>query len=142
MHTHTYINIHACIYQKQKILLYVSTTAYNFINHAFFLFSTLNLNQRDIRRPGEQREEHIGRVLGNVAPSMLLCSLSESVCFFLGENFPLIFNSDSSHKTQEQEKFYFYKIMDRNEEHLLQCLTFTHMCMSAKHTASDMYHPN
>ncbi|XDV48718.1 hypothetical protein PO909_018097 [Leuciscus waleckii] len=40
--------------------------------------------QRDMRRPGEQREEHIGRVLGNVAPSMLLCSLSESVCFFLG----------------------------------------------------------
>ncbi|KAF5891030.1 Niemann-Pick C1-like protein 1, partial [Clarias magur] len=40
--------------------------------------------QRDVRRPGEQREEHIGRVLGNVAPSMLLCSMSESVCFFLG----------------------------------------------------------
>ncbi|XP_051950423.1 NPC1-like intracellular cholesterol transporter 1 [Xyrauchen texanus] len=40
--------------------------------------------QRDMRRPGEKREEHIGRVLGNVAPSMLLCSLSESVCFFLG----------------------------------------------------------
>uniref|UniRef100_A0A665U444 NPC1 like intracellular cholesterol transporter 1 n=1 Tax=Echeneis naucrates TaxID=173247 RepID=A0A665U444_ECHNA len=40
--------------------------------------------QRDVRRPGETREQHIGRVLGNVAPSMLLCSLSESVCFFLG----------------------------------------------------------
>ncbi|XP_070760304.1 NPC1-like intracellular cholesterol transporter 1 [Enoplosus armatus] len=40
--------------------------------------------QRDARRPGERREEQIGRVLGNVAPSMLLCSLSESVCFFLG----------------------------------------------------------
>lgn len=40
--------------------------------------------QRDVRRPGERREEQIGRVLGNVAPSMLLCSLSESVCFFLG----------------------------------------------------------
>uniref|UniRef100_A0A8C2EM63 NPC1 like intracellular cholesterol transporter 1 n=1 Tax=Cyprinus carpio TaxID=7962 RepID=A0A8C2EM63_CYPCA len=40
--------------------------------------------QRDMRRTGEKREEHIGRVLGNVAPSMLLCSLSESVCFFLG----------------------------------------------------------
>ncbi|KAM8760598.1 NPC1-like intracellular cholesterol transporter 1 [Acanthopagrus schlegelii] len=40
--------------------------------------------QRDVRRPTETREEHIGRVLGNVAPSMLLCSLSESVCFFLG----------------------------------------------------------
>ncbi|XP_034025439.1 NPC1-like intracellular cholesterol transporter 1 [Thalassophryne amazonica] len=40
--------------------------------------------QRDIPRSGEKREEQIGRVLGNVAPSMLLCSLSESVCFFLG----------------------------------------------------------
>ncbi|KAG7270633.1 hypothetical protein CRUP_010928 [Coryphaenoides rupestris] len=40
--------------------------------------------QRDMRRPGESREGHIGRVLGNVAPSMLLCSLSESICFFLG----------------------------------------------------------
>ncbi|XP_030646365.1 NPC1-like intracellular cholesterol transporter 1 [Chanos chanos] len=40
--------------------------------------------QRDIRKPGEKREAQIGRVLGNVAPSMLLCSLSESVCFFLG----------------------------------------------------------
>ncbi|XP_068461309.1 NPC1-like intracellular cholesterol transporter 1 [Clinocottus analis] len=40
--------------------------------------------QRDMRRPGEKREEQIGRVLGNVAPSMFLCSLSETVCFFLG----------------------------------------------------------
>ncbi|XP_076020863.1 NPC1-like intracellular cholesterol transporter 1 [Genypterus blacodes] len=40
--------------------------------------------QRDVRRHREKREEQIGRVLGNVAPSMLLCSLSESVCFFLG----------------------------------------------------------
>ncbi|KAI1900901.1 hypothetical protein AGOR_G00054610 [Albula goreensis] len=40
--------------------------------------------QRDQRRTHETREEQIGRVLGNVAPSMLLCSLSESICFFLG----------------------------------------------------------
>ncbi|XP_036434323.1 NPC1-like intracellular cholesterol transporter 1 [Colossoma macropomum] len=40
--------------------------------------------QRDVRQPGEMREEQIGRVLGSVAPSMLLCSMSESVCFFLG----------------------------------------------------------
>ncbi|XP_063787980.1 NPC1-like intracellular cholesterol transporter 1 [Pseudophryne corroboree] len=40
--------------------------------------------QRDERKEGERREEQIGRVLGNVAPSMLLCSLSESLCFFLG----------------------------------------------------------
>uniref|UniRef100_A0A6I8PF59 NPC1 like intracellular cholesterol transporter 1 n=1 Tax=Ornithorhynchus anatinus TaxID=9258 RepID=A0A6I8PF59_ORNAN len=40
--------------------------------------------QRIPRHPGERREEHIGRVLGSVAPSMLLCSLSETICFFLG----------------------------------------------------------
>ncbi|XP_020839715.1 NPC1-like intracellular cholesterol transporter 1 [Phascolarctos cinereus] len=40
--------------------------------------------QRLPRLPGEQREMHIGRVLGSVAPSMLLCSLSEAICFFLG----------------------------------------------------------
>ncbi|XP_035246328.1 NPC1-like intracellular cholesterol transporter 1 [Anguilla anguilla] len=40
--------------------------------------------QRDERRLGESREEQIGRVLGHVAPSMLLCSMSESICFFLG----------------------------------------------------------
>jgi hypothetical protein len=41
--------------------------------------------QRLPRMPGEQREAHIGRTLGSVAPSMLLCSLSEAICFFLGE---------------------------------------------------------
>lgn len=41
--------------------------------------------QRLPRRPGEPREVHIGRALGRVAPSMLLCSLSEAICFFLGE---------------------------------------------------------
>uniref|UniRef100_A0A8C3T402 NPC1 like intracellular cholesterol transporter 1 n=1 Tax=Chelydra serpentina TaxID=8475 RepID=A0A8C3T402_CHESE len=40
--------------------------------------------QRSVREPGERREQHIGRVLGTVAPSMLLCSFSESTCFFLG----------------------------------------------------------
>ncbi|XP_074144554.1 NPC1-like intracellular cholesterol transporter 1 [Sminthopsis crassicaudata] len=40
--------------------------------------------QRLPRLPGEKREMHIGRVLGSVAPSMLLCSLSEAICFFLG----------------------------------------------------------
>lgn len=43
------------------------------------------LTQRLPRRPGEEREAHIGRALGRVAPSMLLCSLSEAICFFLGE---------------------------------------------------------
>ncbi|EGW08630.1 NPC1-like intracellular cholesterol transporter 1 [Cricetulus griseus] len=45
--------------------------------------------QRLPRRPGEQREAHIGRALGSVAPSMLLCSLSEAICFFLGALTPM-----------------------------------------------------
>lgn len=45
--------------------------------------------QRLPRRAGEQREAHIGRALGRVAPSMLLCSLSEAICFFLGALTPM-----------------------------------------------------
>uniref|UniRef100_A0A2K5PI34 NPC1 like intracellular cholesterol transporter 1 n=1 Tax=Cebus imitator TaxID=2715852 RepID=A0A2K5PI34_CEBIM len=45
--------------------------------------------QRLPRRPGELREVHIGRALGRVAPSMLLCSLSEAICFFLGALTPM-----------------------------------------------------
>lgn len=45
--------------------------------------------QRLPRMPGEQREAHIGRTLGSVAPSMLLCSLSEAICFFLGALTPM-----------------------------------------------------
>lgn len=41
--------------------------------------------QQSQREPGEQREQHIGRVLAQVAPSMMLCSLSEVICFLLGE---------------------------------------------------------
>ncbi|XP_032304739.1 NPC1-like intracellular cholesterol transporter 1 [Coturnix japonica] len=40
--------------------------------------------QQSEREPGETREQHIGRVLAQVAPSMMLCSLSEVICFCLG----------------------------------------------------------
>ena len=36
------------------------------------------------RRSTETHAEHVGRIVGEVAPSMLLSSLSESTCFFLG----------------------------------------------------------
>ncbi|XP_036604933.1 NPC1-like intracellular cholesterol transporter 1 [Trichosurus vulpecula] len=45
--------------------------------------------QRLPRLPGEKREAHIGRALGSVAPSMLLCSLSEAICFFFGALTPM-----------------------------------------------------
>ncbi|XP_070544727.1 NPC intracellular cholesterol transporter 1-like isoform X2 [Ptychodera flava] len=40
--------------------------------------------QRTTRGENETREEHVGRVLGEVGPSMMLCSLTESVAFFIG----------------------------------------------------------
>uniref|UniRef100_A0A674GWE5 SSD domain-containing protein n=1 Tax=Taeniopygia guttata TaxID=59729 RepID=A0A674GWE5_TAEGU len=40
--------------------------------------------QQSPREPGETREQQVGRVLARVAPSMVLCSLSETLCFLLG----------------------------------------------------------
>ncbi|XP_055386647.1 NPC intracellular cholesterol transporter 1 isoform X2 [Condylostylus longicornis] len=51
------------------------------VDNIFILVQTY---QRDVRKPNESHEEHIGRILGRVGPSMLLTSVSESCCFFLG----------------------------------------------------------
>ncbi|XP_065355610.1 NPC intracellular cholesterol transporter 1 isoform X2 [Calliphora vicina] len=51
------------------------------VDNIFILVQTY---QRDNRRSDETHEEHIGRILGRVGPSMLLTSISESCCFFLG----------------------------------------------------------
>ena len=40
--------------------------------------------QREPRMPTETHAEHVGRIVGEVAPSMLLSSVAESTCFFLG----------------------------------------------------------
>ncbi|XP_015745684.1 NPC1-like intracellular cholesterol transporter 1 [Python bivittatus] len=45
--------------------------------------------QRSQPLPGETPEQHLGRTLGDVAPGMLLCSLSEVICFFLGALTPM-----------------------------------------------------
>ena len=52
------------------------------VDNIFILVQTY---QRDIRRPSETLAEHVGRVVGEVAPSMLLSSASEATCFFLGK---------------------------------------------------------
>ena len=52
------------------------------VDNIFILVQTY---QREPRRPNERHDEHIGRIVGEVAPSMLLSSLSEVCCFFLGE---------------------------------------------------------
>jgi len=48
------------------------------------IFILVQAMQRDHRHKGEQTEEQVGRVLGEVGPSMLLSSLSESVAFGFG----------------------------------------------------------
>lgn len=48
------------------------------------IFILVQTHQREGRRPDESIPEHIGRILGQVGPSMLLTSVSESCCFFLG----------------------------------------------------------
>ncbi|XP_058807080.1 NPC intracellular cholesterol transporter 1 isoform X2 [Phymastichus coffea] len=48
------------------------------------IFILVQTHQREGRRPDESIPEHIGRTLGQVGPSMLLTSVSESCCFFLG----------------------------------------------------------
>eukprot|EP00092_Neocalanus_flemingeri_P034693 GFUD01037748.1.p1 GENE.GFUD01037748.1~~GFUD01037748.1.p1 ORF type:complete len:796 (-),score=140.04 GFUD01037748.1:17-2356(-) len=51
------------------------------VDNIFILVQTY---QRDKKRPTETDEEQVGRVVGQVAPSMLLSSVTESTCFFLG----------------------------------------------------------
>lgn len=51
------------------------------VDNIFILVQTF---QRSKRLPKESHPEHVGRVVGQVAPSMLLSSVSESTCFFLG----------------------------------------------------------
>lgn len=48
------------------------------------IFILVQTHQRDLRRPNESHPDHVGRILGQVGPSMLLTSVSESCCFFLG----------------------------------------------------------
>ena len=51
------------------------------VDNIFILVQTY---QRDQRKPTETLDEQIARVVGEVAPSMLLSSITESACFFLG----------------------------------------------------------
>merc|ERR1719192_2592581 len=51
------------------------------VDNIFILVQTY---QRDKRKPTESLDDQIARVVGEVAPSMLLSSITESSCFFLG----------------------------------------------------------
>lgn len=48
------------------------------------IFILVQTHQREPRRPNETHSEHVGRTLGRCGPSILLTSVSESFCFFLG----------------------------------------------------------
>jgi Niemann-Pick C1 protein len=49
------------------------------------IFIMVQHYQRSERRPSENKAKHIGRVIGDVAPSMLLNSFTDSASFFLGK---------------------------------------------------------
>ncbi|CAG9827164.1 unnamed protein product [Diabrotica balteata] len=48
------------------------------------IFILVQTHQRGVKKSNETHAQHIGRTLGQVGPSMLLTSVSESCCFFLG----------------------------------------------------------
>nr|CAB3264418.1 Niemann-Pick C1 protein [Phallusia mammillata] len=48
------------------------------------IFILVQHYQRDERDKHESREQQLGRILGEVAPSMFMSSLSETIAFFLG----------------------------------------------------------
>ncbi|XP_061588491.1 NPC intracellular cholesterol transporter 1 [Cololabis saira] len=48
------------------------------------IFIVVQTYQRDERMPQEELHQQIGRILGEIAPSMFLSSFSETVAFFLG----------------------------------------------------------
>ncbi|XP_075743026.1 NPC intracellular cholesterol transporter 1-like isoform X2 [Rhipicephalus microplus] len=48
------------------------------------IFILVQQFQRDERREGETTVEQVGRLVGEVAPSMMLSSVSMSACFFIG----------------------------------------------------------
>ncbi|KAM5157084.1 NPC intracellular cholesterol transporter 1 [Mantella aurantiaca] len=59
------------------------------VDNIYIIVQTL---QRDERLQGEKLDEQIGRVLGDVAPSIFLSSFAETVAFFLGamSNMPAV----------------------------------------------------
>lgn len=56
------------------------------------IFIIVQTYQRDVRMPQEELHHQIGRILGDIAPSLFLSSLSETVAFFLGalSNMPAV----------------------------------------------------
>ncbi|XP_068081512.1 NPC intracellular cholesterol transporter 1 homolog 1b isoform X2 [Anabrus simplex] len=48
------------------------------------IFIMVQTHQREGRRSDESFEQHVGRTLGKVGPSMLLTTMSESTCFLIG----------------------------------------------------------
>lgn len=48
------------------------------------IFILVQMHQRHPKRAEESIPDHIGRIMADVGPSMLLTSASECLCFFIG----------------------------------------------------------
>lgn len=55
------------------------------MRHVNVTYFTVFIFKRDERLQGETLDQQVGRVLGEVAPSMFLSSFAETVAFFLGK---------------------------------------------------------
>lgn len=73
-----YLNVHATLIIFEVIPFLVLAVG---VDNIFIIVQT---HLRDPRKLNETQAEHIGRILGKVGPSILLTSISESICFFLG----------------------------------------------------------
>ena len=91
------------------------------------------LLQRDVRFPHEERYQQIGRVFGEVAPSMLLSSLSESTAFFLGTfclpfSLPVRFHSWDTCLPVSRDMLdtgiHVRRMLTRSMEDILHCLVY------------------
>lgn len=51
------------------------------VDNIFIIVQTF---ERQGRREGETIEDHVGRVVGHIAPTMLMSTTAEALCFFLG----------------------------------------------------------
>ena len=77
------VGIHSTVENEQKECQILQSRLLH-MTIDFFKFFPQQTYQREPRKPTETHAEHVGRIVGEVAPSMLLSSVSESTCFFLG----------------------------------------------------------
>lgn len=73
------------------LLLYQFVLAATNLLNFVIIFPIYTSEQRDERMPQEELHQQIGRILGDIAPSLFLSSFSETVAFFLGKIVNLLY---------------------------------------------------